>query len=74
MICLNIFLEILMQQSHSESFWIGLNDLEVENVHMWSDGTKLDYTAGAYNRYPKGRPDKIYQTEDCVENVSDYYG
>jgi len=63
------FIEILMQQSHSESFWIGLDDLEAENVHVWADGTQLDYEGGAYYRYPKGRPDKIYQSEDCVENV-----
>jgi hypothetical protein len=63
------FIEILMQQSHSESFWIGLDDLKDENVHVWADGTVLDYQKGAYNRYPKGRPDKIYQSEDCVENV-----
>jgi len=63
------FIEILMQQSHSESFWIGLDDLKEENVHVWADGTVLDYQKGAYNRYPKGRPDKIYQSEDCVENV-----
>ena len=64
------FIEILMQQSHSESFWIGLDDLETENVHTWADGTILNYADGDYNRYPKGRPDKIYQSEDCVENVS----
>lgn len=63
------FIEILMQQSHSESFWIGLDDLKEENVHVWADGTVLNYEKGAYNRYPKGRPDKIYQSEDCVENV-----
>ena len=66
------FIEILMQQSHSESFWIGLDDLKEENVHVWADGTVLDYQKGAYNRYPKGRPDKIYQSEDCVENVESH--
>ena len=64
------FIEILMQQSHSETFWIGLDDLETEKVHKWADGTLLDYANGAYNRYLKGHPDKMYQTEDCVENVS----
>jgi len=68
------FIEILMQQSHSESFWIGLDDLKEENVHVWADGTVLDYQKGAYNRYPKGRPDKIYQSEDCVENVEFHIG
>ena len=64
------FIEILMQQSHSETFWIGLDDLEEEKVHRWADGTLLDYKSGDYNRYLKGHPDKMYQTEDCVENVS----
>lgn len=64
------FIEILMQQSHSETFWIGLDDLEEEKVHRWADGKLLDYKNGDYNRYLKGHPDKMYQTEDCVENVS----
>ena len=66
------FIEILMQQSHSETFWIGLDDLEEEKVHRWADGKLLDYKNGDYNRYLKGHPDKMYQTEDCVENVSKY--
>lgn len=63
------FIEILMQQSHAETFWIGLDDLETEKVHKWADGTLLDYKKGDYNRYLKGQPDKMYQTEDCVENI-----
>jgi len=63
------FIEILMQQSHSETFWIGLDDLEEEKVHRWADGKLLDYKNGDYNRYLKGHPDKMYQTEDCVENI-----
>ena len=43
--------------------------LEIDGMHVWSDGTVLDYARGHFNRYPTGRPDKVYTSEDCVEEV-----
>ena len=60
---------MLMQQSHRESFWIGLDDLGEEHVHRWADGSKMNYQNGEFNRYPNGQPDKVYFSEDCVEEV-----
>ena len=39
-------------------------------MHVWSDGTVLDYARGHFNRYPTGHPDKVYTSEDCVEEVT----
>lgn len=63
------FIEMLMQQSHRETFWIGLDDLEEEHVHRWADGEIMNYENNEFNRYPNGRPDKVYFSEDCVEEV-----
>lgn len=68
------FIEMLMQQSHAESFWIGLDDLEDEHVHRWADGSLMDYANNEFNRYPNGKPDKVYFSEDCVEEVKSRSG
>lgn len=68
------FLEILMQQSHLETFWIGIDDIEIDGMHVWSDGTVLDYARGHFNRYPTGHPDKVYTSEDCVEEIKSRSG
>lgn len=44
--------------------------LEIDGMHVWSDGTVLDYARGHFNRYPTGHPDKVYTSEDCVEEVT----
>ena len=64
---------MLMQQSHRESFWIGLDDLGEEHVHRWADGSKMNYQNGEFNRYPNGQPDKVYFSEDCVEEVKKFF-
>ncbi|XP_019617517.1 PREDICTED: uncharacterized protein LOC109464868 [Branchiostoma belcheri] len=40
-------------------FWIGLDDINDENVYLWNDGTPL----GAFNRWKSTAPHKI---RDCV--------
>ena len=44
------------------TFWIGLNDLEVEGEYQWSDGTPF-----VYSRWGLSQPDQAGPTEDCVE-------
>jgi len=53
---------------------IGLDDLDEEHVHRWADGTLMDYENNQFNRYPNGRPDKVYFSEDCVEEVKSRAG
>ncbi|XP_078703335.1 alpha-N-acetylgalactosamine-specific lectin-like [Branchiostoma floridae x Branchiostoma belcheri] len=40
-------------------FWIGLDDINDENIYLWNDGTPL----GAFNRWKSTAPHKI---RDCV--------
>ncbi len=52
----------LLELATTETFWIGLNDLDVEGDYLWSDGT-----AFGYSRWGLGQPDHAGPTEDCVE-------
>ncbi|KAH9505422.1 hypothetical protein Btru_057243 [Bulinus truncatus] len=50
----------------NKGFWVGLNDMEVEDVFRWvDDGTLLD---AAYRKqiFGPGQPDNFNNSEDCV--------
>jgi hypothetical protein len=44
------------------TWWIGLNDIEVEGVFVWPDGTPATYT-----NWNEGEPNDAGGIEDCVE-------
>ncbi|XP_067687491.1 macrophage mannose receptor 1-like [Haliotis asinina] len=44
------------------SFWIGLNDRDVEDGYQWTDGSPF-----GYSNWAKGEPNNLNAQEDCVE-------
>lgn len=51
---------ILLRQQLATLFWIGFNDIQVENSFHWSDGTYSDY-----QRWSSGEPNNV-NNEDCA--------
>lgn len=51
----------------------GLDDRQTERRKYWADGRELLYNKRKgkkeFNRFPNGKPDKQYHTEDCVEEL-----
>ena len=47
------------------TYWIGLNDLDSEDVFVWSDGTP--FNSSLYNNWIAGEPNDDKNNEDCVE-------
>ena len=47
------------------TYWIGLNDLDSEDVFVWSDGTP--FNSSLYNNWIVGEPNDDKNNEDCVE-------
>ncbi|XP_045209803.2 macrophage mannose receptor 1-like isoform X2 [Mercenaria mercenaria] len=46
----------------SKTYWIGLNDFDIEKGYKWSDGTAVNYT-----HWGVGEPNDADGTDDCVE-------
>ncbi|CAK8688435.1 unnamed protein product [Clavelina lepadiformis] len=44
--------------------WIGLNDIDVENQFVWTDGTKLE--ADDYTNWGGFEPNNVGRGQDCV--------
>ncbi|CAL1527105.1 unnamed protein product [Lymnaea stagnalis] len=62
---------------HTSKFWIGLNDIDKENVYKWEDGSPLSYTAWAQGEGP-GATSAYHQENhnenDCVTIDLEYGG
>ena len=46
--------------SHGAVFWIGLNDIEIQERFVWSDGTSYSYSS-----WNDGEPNNL-GNEDCI--------
>ncbi|XP_046378823.2 macrophage mannose receptor 1-like [Haliotis rufescens] len=58
---LESFIQTIVRNG-TRSFWIGLNDRDIEDGYQWTDGTPF-----AYSNWAKGEPNNLNAQEDCVE-------
>ena len=50
------------------SCWIGLNDIDVEGIFVWADGS-----SSSYRSWSSGQPNNVDDNQDCVEMYNNQY-
>ncbi|XP_055873423.1 C-type lectin domain family 4 member E-like [Biomphalaria glabrata] len=65
-------LEILQKNYDSTSLWVGLNDIDVENVFRWEDDNTICDSTCRGQVFAQGEPNNEYDEEDCVHYYNSY--
>jgi len=61
------FVGILFLFSASFPIWLGLNDIAVEGIFTWSDGSNV-----TYKNWNRGEPNNL-TGEDCVQLIKEQW-
>ncbi|XP_059150338.1 collectin-11-like [Physella acuta] len=61
---LNIFQQLVT--SLNVMLWIGLDDIETEDVFKWADDGSILTSSWRVRLFPSGQPDNAWGNEDCV--------
>ncbi|KAH9504722.1 C-type mannose receptor 2 [Bulinus truncatus] len=56
---------LILNRNNTDGVWIGLNDLLIEKMYNWSDGSPYKFT-----NWSNGQPNSNDKNEDCVEMYS----